>query len=322
MYIPTRDASGVQKGLLCTVATHVMRAYSTHTAPTAATTAPDTADQGHARKKRKGQPREGQGAQGSDPNTQQAGPASESGGAVGQAELHMATSAAVCSLLALEHRALLPYLDNGLWPILWRTAFYGLRHGQESDWGRSPGGSGSGAGAQGGLGVSVAAAAAHHLVQAFADLRQLDKLVVSLLGAVGAMSGAGAGEAVLEQPQTQAALEPAHAAAAAVLLSHPRVLGALQEAVRQLPPGQVAPLLRSLTSTLRSLMAGWGGQEALQSHGSDSDEDDEDEDDEDEDGMEVDAVEAGGNLAQRPLPCVVLAVGQLVQACLAGEAGV
>jgi hypothetical protein len=112
-------------------------------------------------------------------------------------------------------RAVSADLDR-MWSLLWSITAADLaapgvltpRHGQQDITG-------------------LAAAAACRMVVAYSELRQLETLLTSLLAAL--VPDNSGEETVIQQHQ---------AAAASVLVTHPRVLGALTSAVAHLPPGR------------------------------------------------------------------------------------
>lgn len=138
-------------------------------------------------------------------------------------------------------RTIQPHL-NQMWELLWHTA--------ASD---TPGtaptaahGGHSGEGADlpsASSGTAVAASAGGRLVLAYRELRQLEFLVRSLIGAMRVAVIAAAGP---QRPPSSAAVgptssssSPSHlmADACARLVRHPQILGALRQAVENLPPG-------------------------------------------------------------------------------------
>lgn len=132
-------------------------------------------------------------------------------------------------ILAVEHRAIQQQLPQ-LWPLLlWSPSDAG---------GASEGG--------------VAAEVAGSLVAAFAELRQLEVLLQSLTAAL-----------LLPEPVGQQERAEAAAAAAAGVLHSGAFQAALAAAVRQLPSGQVAMVLRLAAQAVEQL-AGSGSSKAGQ----------------------------------------------------------
>ncbi|KAL0022263.1 hypothetical protein WJX77_011953 [Trebouxia sp. C0004] len=127
----------------------------------------------------------------------------------GSSEHRQCELVAVCgvlsAILAVEHRAVQPHLAH-IWHLLWLAA-------QERD------------------GLAVARAVAAGLVGAYAELRQLQFLLQSML------------EALLSQ-------HPATAAAVICTLSF---VSALARAVREMPSGQAAPMITFTAEHLPSL---------------------------------------------------------------------
>ncbi|KAL0041979.1 hypothetical protein WJX79_010815 [Trebouxia sp. C0005] len=127
----------------------------------------------------------------------------------GSTEQRQRELVAVCgvlsAILAVEHRAVQPHLAH-IWQLLWLAA-------QEKD------------------GLTVATAVAAGLVGAYAELRQLQFLLQSVL------------EAMLAQ----------HPATAAALICTPSFVSALARAVREMPSGQAAPMITFAAEHLPSL---------------------------------------------------------------------
>jgi hypothetical protein len=105
----------------------------------------------------------------------------------------LASSAVLCALMDLDHRAVAEHLAS-LWGLLWATS---AGHG----------------GAPGGVGVAAAAAVAQGMVRAFSELRQLVPLLESWSAAARACGRsstlAGCAAAVLRRPEVLEVLRSA-----------------------------------------------------------------------------------------------------------------
>lgn len=126
-----------------------------------------------------------------------------------------ASLAVLGGVLAVEHRAVQQHLP-ALWPLLLASSAVPA----------TPGGAGH-----------VAIRVSCGLVDAFAELRQLEVLLASLTSALGQLPDAGAAEAVVGSSRFRAALAAA---------------------VRQLPSGQVPMVLRLAGQLLPELLSGGG----------------------------------------------------------------
>ncbi|KAK9837520.1 hypothetical protein WJX81_008387 [Elliptochloris bilobata] len=214
-YRPTEDASGAQRALLRRLADAALAPFG------AATDAPPPAarpaDMPAAKRARKAAPE----AHGLAHEPVSLAPASapKAGGrgVAGAPGAAAAAARVAAAVMDAEPRALAARLD-ALWALLWAAA------------------------GDGGQGAAVAAAVAARLVRAYAELRRLQELLVSLAAALAA---------------------PGYPPAAARVAGSAELTAALRQAVHNLPPGQAPALVRWVAAELAQLARAGDGERVL-----------------------------------------------------------